>query len=74
MFPRLPRHNLRAVRNDFKAFMEAHSLVYAEMPFVDCVARVMKKLREVAVTARGLKQGNGGYWESALHSGLNAIG
>ena len=74
MFPRLPRHNLRAVRNEFKAFMEANSLVYNEMPFVDCVARVMKKLREVAVTARGLKQGNGGYWESALHSGLNAVG
>ncbi|WFD23497.1 sphingolipid 8-(E)-desaturase [Malassezia equina] len=55
LFPRLPRHNLRHVRDRYVVpFCEEHGLVYEEMRFVPGNGKVVARLQEVANQVRVL--------------------
>jgi delta8-fatty-acid desaturase len=48
LFPRLPRHNLRAASLLVKAFAKEQGLEYAEFKFMDGNAEVLGVLKDVA--------------------------
>lgn len=74
LYPRLPRHNLRECRDEVKALCAKHAIEYKELPFLEGCARVLAKLEETALEARKLTKGDGGFYHSAIHHGLNALG
>ena len=74
LYPRLPRHNLRVAREKVMALCTKYDIPYKELPFFPCIARVITKMAETAAVARTLEKGDGGFYECALHHGMNAIG
>eukprot|EP00948_MAST-09A_sp_MAST-9A-sp1_P000472 g472.t1 len=48
LYPRLPRHNLRAARQKVMKMCEKHGLKYHCYNFLDCNVRVFHSLREAA--------------------------
>jgi delta8-fatty-acid desaturase len=48
LFPRLPRHRLRAVRELAMAYAEGQGLTYKHYPFVEANGVVLGKLKDVA--------------------------
>lgn len=52
LFPRMPRHNLRAASAIVKEFVEKQGLEYAEFGFVDGNNEVRGVLRQVAEQAK----------------------
>ncbi|GMH84033.1 hypothetical protein TrVE_jg10249 [Triparma verrucosa] len=75
LYPRLPRHNLREARALVKPFCLKHSVPYHELGFYDSNVELVNGLKSVAMKCReyGLK-GVGGFKESQIYEGLNAIG
>ena len=49
LWPRIPRHNLRSVRDIVKPFCAKHGVTYNELGFVDANRRVLSKLRQTAL-------------------------
>jgi len=74
LYPRLPRHNLRECRTMVRALCAKHGIEHKELPFLLGVKRVLDKLHETAAQARTLTKGDGGFYESAIYHGLNALG
>ena len=47
LFPRVPRHNLRALQGVLKAFCAEHGLTHISMPFSDCNVHTVKHMARV---------------------------
>ena len=85
LFPRLPRHNLRAAREMVKAIAEEHfpkgdarfptGHAYHEPGFFAGNLEMWRQLKTTAMAARESKRdGVTGFYESALWDGLNITG
>lgn len=74
LWPRLPRHNLRAARDLTRALCKKHDIEYHECTFFQGQVRLMSKLYETALEARNTKKSDGGFYESQIWEGMNAIG
>jgi fatty acid desaturase len=74
LFPRIPRHNLRAVRDIIKPFAKKWGLHYEERSFIDANIKVVEQLRKTAMVARTSKRTDGGFYQSQIWDGLNAQG
>lgn len=74
LWPRLPRHNLRAARDLTKALCKKHDIQYNELGFIAGNKRMLGKLYQTAMEARKFSKGDGGFFSSGLYEGLNAIG
>jgi delta8-fatty-acid desaturase len=55
LFPRLPRHNLRAARDKVMEFTAKHGIVYAHSGFVECNRKVLENLKDIAGKARHVR-------------------
>ena len=88
LYPRLPRHNLRAAREMVREVVHKHfppgsvecnrlfpfGKAYHEPGFFEGQLEVWRTLKEAALAARGAKKGEHGFWESALGDVLNISG
>ena len=74
LFPRLPRHSLRAARTLVKAVCAKHKLPYHEPGFFEGNFEMWKSLQSAARAAKSSKRGSHGFYESALWDGLNLSG
>ena len=88
LYPRLPRHNLRAAREMVREVVHKHfppgsvecnrlfpfGKAYHEPGFFEGQLEVWRTLKEAALAARGAKKGEHGFWESALVDVLNISG
>jgi delta8-fatty-acid desaturase len=74
LFPRLPRHNLRACRDLVKAFCEKHEVPYNELPFIQGNMRIISKMYETAQVAKTLTKGDAGFYDCPLFNGAHALG
>jgi len=74
LFPRLPRHNLRAARDLVKAVCKKHGIHYHERSFLEANVETVRTLSNAAQAARSTKKGNSGFYESALWDGLQLSG
>jgi len=53
LFPRVPRHNLRVVRDALKQLVAKHNLQYHEAPFLGAFGETIDRLEMAAKAARG---------------------
>eukprot|EP00040_Diaphanoeca_grandis_P004838 m.30317 g.30317 ORF g.30317 m.30317 type:complete len:502 (-) comp16259_c0_seq1:592-2097(-) len=53
LFPRVPRHNLRVVRDALKQLVAKHNLPYHEAPFHGAFGETISRLHMAALAARG---------------------
>ena len=88
LYPRLPRHNLRAAREMVREVVHKHfppgsaecnrlfplGKAYHEPGFFEGNVEMWHALKEAALAARGAKKGEHGFWESALVDVLNISG
>ena len=74
LFPRVPRHNLRRVRDLTKALCAKHGVHYEEKPFFEANVKMWKGLKRVALEARKTKLGDGGFYTSQIWEAFNAQG
>ena len=76
LFPRMPRHNLRAARQLVLEALTPTELAneYHELPFVSANLELLRSMREAAQQAWVAKRGDGGFYHSALYEGVNALG
>ena len=77
IYPRVPRHNLRKVRDMVRAVCAKHNVPYHEADFIGANVLLVKAMAETAKKARNaLKQGEGGHYiyEAEIWDGLNARG
>jgi len=75
LFPRLPRHNLRAARIMVKELCAKHGVAYHEASFFDAWKLLYTQMRSTALKVRDSKIGASGYYEcSPIWDGLNANG
>jgi len=74
LWPRLPRHNLRAARDLTKKLCKKHDIEYHECTFFAGQKRMISKLYETALEARKTTKSDGGFYESQIWEGMNAIG
>jgi len=75
LYPRLPRHNLREARALIKPFCVKWNVPYHELGFVDSNLELVAGLKSVAMKCREYGLGEiGGFKESQIYEGLNAIG
>lgn len=74
LFPRLPRHNLRACQVLVKALCKKYQIEYNEIGFFAANLRVLSKMKDTAYEARSLTKGDGGFYRSTLYESMNAIG
>ena len=88
LYPRLPRHNLRAAREMVREVVHKHfppgsaecnrlfplGKAYHEPGFFEGNVEMWRALKEAALAARGAKKGEHGFWESALVDVLNISG
>lgn len=59
MFPTMPRHNLRRAQDRVKAVCRKHGLRYEECGFLESTARVLRRLRAVALASSSAKSKSG---------------
>ena len=74
LWPRLPRHHLREARTLTKALCLKHGIEYHECTFWQGQKRMLSKLYETALEARQTVRSDGGFYESHIWEGMNAIG
>lgn len=74
LYPRLPRHNLRRARTLVKAVCKKHGIHYHEPGFFEGNVEMWKSMKVAAMAARKTTQGDGGFYSSKLHEGLNLSG
>jgi len=76
LFPRMPRHSLRAARDLVRAALtdEERASEYRELGFLAANGLLLCSMREAAVVAAKLERGDGGFYRSALYEGVHAVG
>lgn len=74
LFPRVPRHSYRKVRDLVKPFCAKWGVHYEERGFIGCNLKVLSALYRTAMAARNSKEADGGFYESQLWDGINARG
>ena len=74
LFPRLPRHSLRAARDLVIEVCKKHSLPYHEPGFFAGNVEMWRSLRGAARAAQKSARGSHGFYQSALWEGLNLSG
>jgi len=74
LFPRLPRHNLRAARDLVREVCKKHGIHYHEPGFFQANVEIMQTLYRTAMDARAAKKGTSGFYHSALWEGMTLHG
>jgi len=74
LYPRLPRHSLRAARELVQGVCAKHGIHYHEPGFFQAVAETCGALAAAAADARMTKKGKSGFYESVLWDGLTLSG
>jgi len=74
LWPRLPRHNLREARKYTKALCKKYKIHYHEPGWFEAQKEMVSAMRDVALKARKLEKGDGGFYQCRLYDGLNARG
>jgi len=74
LFPRVPRHNLRKVRDLVREVAKKHKLPYHEPSFWQANVETMQALKATARNAAVATKGDSGFYESALVAGLQLAG
>jgi len=74
LWPRLPRHELRYASELVQEFCKENNVYYHYPAWIPAQIELVARLKKVAMEARNLKKGDGGFYESAIWEGLNAHG
>lgn len=74
LWPRMPRHNLRAASAVVKAFCDEHGVHYHMPTWLTAQAEMIAALKATALEARTATKGDGGLYTSPLWDGINARG
>jgi len=74
LFPRVPRHNLRKVRDLVREVAKKHKLQYHEPGFFQANMETLQALADTALNAAAAEKGKSGFYESALCAGLQLAG
>jgi fatty acid desaturase len=66
LFPRIPRHNLRAVKKYVMEFCKRHNLPYRSVSFIEANRMTISTLQKTAMESRGFSQ--------IIWDGVNVVG
>ena len=74
MYPRLPRHSLREAQTRVEALCKKHKVHHHKVSFFQSNVELLTAMYQTAQKVKQTKLGDGGFYESPLYDGLNAIG
>merc|ERR1711939_919332 len=75
LFPRVPRHNLRKLREQFLLpFCKKHGLRYLSLTWFDCIRGTVAQMMQVAYEARKQSPKSVAFRDTLLFAGFNAEG